>query len=41
VNFFGLADSISKASGAHPDDAGFTFMADKIFEEVGTYINAR
>ena len=27
--------------GAHPDDAGFTFMADKIFEEVGTYINAR
>lgn len=41
VNFFGLADSISKASGAHPDDAGFTFMADRIFEEVGTYINAR
>ena len=41
VNFFGLADSISKASGAHPDDAGFTFMADKIFEEVGSYINAR
>ena len=41
VNFFGLADSISKASGAHPDDAGFTYMADKIYEEVGTYINAR
>ena len=41
VNFFGLADSISKASGAHPDDAGFTYMADKIFEEVGSYINAR
>lgn len=41
VNFFGLADSISKASGAHPDDAGFTYMADKIFAEVGAYINAR
>ena len=41
VNFFGLSDSISKASGAHPDDAGFTYMADKIFEEVGSYINAR
>lgn len=41
VNFFGLAASISKASGAHPDDAGFTYMADKIFQEVGSYINVR
>ena len=41
VNFFGLADSISKASGAHPDDAGFTYMADKIFQDAGSYINVR
>lgn len=41
VNFFGLADSISKASGAHPDDAGFTYMAEKIYAEVGSYINAK
>ena len=41
VNFFGLADSIGKASGVHPNDAGFTFMADKIYEEVGSYIDAR
>lgn len=41
VNFFGLADSISKAAGAHPDDAGFTYMADKIFQEVGSYINSK
>ena len=41
VNFFGLADSISKASGAHPDDAGFTYMANKIYEEVGSYIDPR
>ena len=41
VNFFGLSDSISKVSGAHPDDAGFTYMADEIFKQVGTYIDAR
>ena len=41
VNFFGLADSISKASGAHPDDAGFTYMAEKIYQEVGSYIDPR
>ena len=41
VNFFGLADSISKASGAHPDDAGFTYMANKIYDEVGDYIDPK
>ena len=40
VNFFG-ATNISKVSGAHPDDAGFTVMADKIYNEVGTYIDAK
>ena len=39
VNFFGLADSISKVSGAHPDDAGFTYMADEIYRQVGSYID--
>ena len=39
VNFFGLADSIGKASGAHPSSEGFTFMANKIYEEVGSYID--
>lgn len=38
VNFFGLANSISKAAGPHPDGDGFTYMADKIFAEVGDYI---
>jgi hypothetical protein len=41
VNFFGLADSISKASGAHPDDAGFTYMADMIYDQVGSYIDPK
>lgn len=41
VNFFGLADSISKASGAHPDDDGFTYMADMIYEQVGSYIDPK
>ena len=41
VNFFGLGDSISKVSGAHPDDAGFTYMADEIYKQVGSYIDAK
>lgn len=41
VNFFGFADSISKASGAHPDDDGFTYMADMIYEQVGSYIDPK
>ena len=39
VNFFGLSDNISKVSGVHPDDAGFTYMADMIYEQVGGYID--
>lgn len=39
VNFFGLADNISKVSSAHPDDAGFTYMADAIYDQVGGYID--
>lgn len=39
VNFFGLGNSISKVSGAHPDDAGFTYMADEIYRQVGNYID--
>lgn len=39
VNFFGLEDSIGKASGPHPSSEGFTFMANKIYEEVGSYID--
>ena len=41
VDFFGQADQISKAAGAHPDDAGFTYMADKIYDEVGSYIDPK
>jgi hypothetical protein len=39
VNFFGLEDSIGKPSGPHPSSEGFTFMANKIYEEVGSYID--
>lgn len=39
VNFFGLSDKISKVSGVHPDDAGFTYMADIIYDQVGDYID--
>ena len=39
VNFFGLGDKISKVSGVHPDDAGFTYMADAIYDQVGSYID--
>lgn len=39
VNFFGHSDNISKVSGVHPDDAGFTYMADMIYEQVGGYID--
>lgn len=41
VNFFEKGESISKASGVHPDGAGFTFMADTIFEQVGDYIEGK
>lgn len=41
VDFFGQADQISKAAGAHPDDAGFTYMANKIYDEVGSYIDPK
>ena len=41
VNFFGKGESISKASGVHPDGAGFTYMADTIFEQVGDYIEGK
>lgn len=39
VNFFGSSDNISKVSGVHPDGAGFTYMADTIYEQVGGYID--
>ena len=39
VNFFGLADNIPKVNGARPNDAGFTYIADMIYEEVGGYID--
>lgn len=39
VNFFGHSDNISKVNGVHPDDAGFTYMADMIYEQVGGYID--
>ena len=41
VNFFSDGASISKVSGAHPDGDGFTYMADKIYREVGDYIDPR
>ena len=31
--------AMSKVSGPHPDGAGFTYMADKIYQELGTYID--
>lgn len=31
--------NISKVSGAHPDGAGFTYMANKIYQETGSYID--
>ena len=39
VNFFGQSDSISKVSGVHPGDEGFTYMANIIYEQVGAYID--
>ena len=41
VNFFGLAGNISKASGAHPDGDGFTYMANTIYDQVGEYIDPK
>ena len=44
VNFFVDGQSsnsnITKASGAHPDGNGFTYMADEIYKQVGAYIDA-
>ena len=44
VNFFVDGQSsnsnITKASGAHPDGNGFTYMADQIYNQVGAYIDA-
>ena len=36
---FNNVGPISKVSSAHPDDAGFSYMADTIYEKVGSYID--
>lgn len=41
VNFWPLADSVTPTNNAHPDYNGHTFMADTIFDQVGSYINVR
>lgn len=33
--------NITKASGVHPDANGFTYMANEIYNQVGTYIDAQ
>lgn len=33
--------NISKASGVHPDGNGFTYMANTIYDQVGTYIDPK
>ena len=38
VNFFPLAEYITPTNNAHPDANGFTFMANTIYNQVGTYI---